>query len=471
MLSINDSSVKLTRRKLLSIGSLGMGGLSLASLLGVKAEAATLKDAVKKKSVIFLFQQGGPSQFETLDPKPEADESVRTVCDVIPTSLPGVQLSEYLPRLAKLAHKFTNVRSFQTLNAGHNIQPIVGPHSLDTSIPVHYSRVVGASRPRSGMPTSAVLYPQVVSDEVPTGRARGNLLETGPYGAGYAPFVPGKGGQLQQDMELNLPPERVFGDRKRLLRELDRLKRELDNSGQIEALDEIQQQAYDILLGGGVSKALDLSLEDPQVLARYDTSQYATQGAWDKVNRGKQGLYDANAGSVGKLLCLARRLCEAGCGFVTIHASYAGVWDMHADGNNLNMVDGMQAIGWSFDHAVSAFIEDIESRGMQDDVLLICCGEMGRTPRINRNGGRDHWAKLAPLLLYGSGFHEGQVIGASNSSGGEPADNPLDPSHLISTIMNTLFDIGQLRLVSGIPLQVLQLGQKAQVGGVGRVSA
>jgi len=164
-------------------------------------------------------------------------------------------------------------------------------------------------------------------------------------------------------------------------------------------------------------------------------------------------------------MCLARRLCEAGCGFVTVHASYAGVWDMHSDLGNLNLIDGMNAIGWSFDHAISTFIEDIEARGMQDDILLICCGEMGRTPRINKNGGRDHWAKLAPLLLYGAGFEQGRAIGSSDKMGGEPADNPLDPSHLISTIMNTMFNIGELRLVSGIPSQVLDLGQKPQIEG------
>lgn len=463
MLTINDASKRLSRRKLLSIGSLGLGGMSLASLMGVKAEAATLSDAVRNKSVIFLFQQGGPSQLETLDPKPEADESVRTVCDVISSSIPGVHFGEHLPRLARLADKFTTVRSFQTLNAGHNIQPMVGPHSLETSIPVHYNRIVGTTRQNTGMPTSTVLYPQSVSEGVPLGRARGNLLETGPYGSGYAPFVPGKGGQLQQDMELSLSRDRFFGDRRTLLSGLDNLKRNADASGQFEALDEIQKQAYEILLGGGISKALDLSLEDPAVLAKYDTSKYVTKGAWDKVKRGRAGFYSAHAGSVGKLLCLARRLCEAGCGFVTIHASYDGVWDMHADPGNLNLIEGMNAIGWSFDHAVSAFIEDIEARGMQDDILLICCGEMGRTPRINKNGGRDHWAKLAPLLLYGAGFQQGQVIGTSDKTGGEPSSNPLNPSHLISTIMNALFDIGQLRLVSGIPSQVLDLGQKPQI--------
>jgi uncharacterized protein (DUF1501 family) len=232
------------------------------------------------------------------------------------------------------------------------------------------------------------------------------------------------------------------------------------------ASDDLQQQAYNILLGGGVARALDLSQEDPAVLSKYDTSEYATEGSWNSVSRGRSGYYDANAGCIGKLLCMARRLCQAGCGFVTVHASYAGVWDMHADGNNLNMTDGMNAIGWSLDHAVAAFIEDIEARGMQDDILLVCCGEMGRTPRLNKRGGRDHWAKLAPLLLYGGGHRRGQVIGQSDPTGSEPVGTPHHQGHLISTIMHTLFDIGQLRLVSGIPPQVLQLGEKPQISGL-----
>ena len=466
MLTINDSRATLNRRQLLTIGGLGMGGLSLASLLGVKAHATELSHAVRNKSIIFLFQQGGPSQLETLDPKPNAPDSVRTVCDVIPTSIPGVHFGEYLPKLAGLADQFTMVRNFQTLNGGHNIQPIVGPHSLNTSIPVHYTRVVGTTHTQTGMPTSTILFPQAVSEEVPRGSARGNLSETGPYGSGYAPFMPGKDGQLQKDMQLSLSRDRFFGDRQSLLRKLDKLRRDADATGQVEALDDLQQQAYDILLGGGVARAMDLSQEDPAVLSKYDTSSFATQGSWNSVSRGKAGYYDANAGCVGKLLCMARRLCQAGCGFVTIHASYAGVWDMHADGNNLNMIDGMNAIGWSFDHAVAAFIEDIEARGMQDDILLVCCGEMGRTPRLNKRGGRDHWSKLAPLLLYGGGYRRGQVIGQSDATGSEPTGTPNHPGHLISTIMHTLFDIGQLRLVSGIPSQVMQLGEKPQISGL-----
>ncbi len=458
MLTIFDGHEPLNRRALLRIGSLGLAGLSLPSLHTAQA-AISQSSAVTGKSVIFLFQQGGPSQLETFDPKPDAPQGVGTMTDVVQTALPGVIFGEAMSRLAGLADRLTVVRSFQTGNAGHNIQPIVGPDSLETNIGVHYSRVVGATRAGSGTPTNAVLFPASVRSDVPKPQARGNLSATGAYGAGFAPFVPGAGGQLQEDMKLCLPRKRFFDDRRELLSQLDRINRQIDATGQVAALDELQQQSYDLLAGGGVSKALDLSQEDPATLARYDTSRFEQGKKWNKVSRGKRGYYNAQAGSIGKLLCQARRLCEAGCGFVTIHASYAGVWDMHADGNNLNVIDGMEAVGRSYDHALAAFIEDVEARGLQDDILLVSCGEMGRTPKVNKRGGRDHWSRLAPLLMYGGGLRGGQVIGQSTRDAGEPSTEELTPKHLISTIMNTVFDIGQLRLQPGIPSQILELGQ------------
>ena len=118
-------------------------------------------------------------------------------------------------------------------------------------------------------------------------------------------------------------------------------------------------------------------------MARYDTSRYLPSHQWTSAQRGRVGMYAGQAKSIGKLLLMARRLCEAGCGFVTVHADYEGVWDFHADGNNLNVRDGMEAVGRTFDHAVAAFIADVESRGLDDKILLVASGEMGRTPRIN----------------------------------------------------------------------------------------
>lgn len=466
MLRIFDGAQPMSRRELLRVGGLGLGGLSLSSLFEARALAKGKPNPLTGKSVIFLFQQGGPSQLETFDPKPDAPSGIRTVGDVIPTSIPGVQFGGAMSQLAKLAHKFNLVRSYSTKNGGHNIQPIVSNYSKQAAISTHFAKVAGATRAISGTPTTAVLFPAAVSKDVPGPSARGNLSETGTYGKGFAPFIPGKGGKLQEDMKLSLPRDRFLNDRQSLLRELDRLNRKADADGQIAAADDIQQQAYEVLLGGGVSKALDLSQEDARTLAMYDTARYDGGTKWNKVNRGKAGMYNAQANTIGKLLLQARRLCEAGCGYVTIHASYAGVWDMHADGNNLNMSDGMQAVGRSFDHAVAAFIRDCEQRGLSEKILLVCCGEMGRTPRINKNGGRDHWSRLAPLMLYGGGLGGGKVIGQSDKQGGEPNSTPYHPGHLISTILRTMIDPGELRLLSGIPQEITQLLDNDPIGGL-----
>jgi len=460
MLTITDRGID--RRAFLTIGALGLGGLSLPSLL--KARDASETSLATGKSVVFLFQQGGPSQFETFDPKMDAPDGIRTVTGRVQTSVPGLHFGDSLPRLAKVADKLTVVRSFQTNNGGHNIQPIVSPDSLNANIGSLCSRVIGATRPISGMPTNVVIFPDSVCSDVLKGRARGDILATGGLGSAYAPFIPGAGGQLQKDMRLTLPRERLE-DRQQLVADLDRLGRQVTGSDEYKLLDEQQKQAYEILLGGGVANALDLSKEDARTLARYDTAQYTRPDGWSKVARGKGGMYTGHARALGKQLLLARRLCEAGCGYVTIHAGYDGVWDMHADSNNLNMQDGMQAVAPAFDHAVAAFVEDLEARGLSDKILLVCCGEMGRTPRINKNGGRDHWARLAPLLLHGGGIPAGAVIGRSNRDGGEPANDPLTPKHLISTILHALFDVGKLRVAPSLG-PIAKLAEHSPIPGL-----
>jgi uncharacterized protein (DUF1501 family) len=459
MLKICDGRC-LARRDFLTIGTLGLGGLSLSSLLA----AAERPRHVTGKSVIFLFQQGGPSQFETFDPKPDAPEGIRTLTGTVPTTLPGVRFGTPLGQLARVAHKLTIVRSFQTNNAAHNIQPIVSPDTLQANIGSLFSRVVGAMRPDSGMPTNTVLFPQAASTEVTPGSARGDIAATGSLGAVYAPFIPGADGALQRNMRLNLARER-FDDRRALLAEFTRVQSLRERAADNLSVDRFQDQAYQLLLSNRVADALDLTREDPRLVARYDTSRYARADGWASAARGRRGYYSGHARSLGKLLLLARRLCEAGCGFVTIHADYEGVWDMHADGNNLNMVDGMEAVGRSFDHAVAAFVADVEARGLENDVLLVCCGEMGRTPRVNRNGGRDHWPKLAPLVCYGAGCRPGQVIGHSTRDGGEPATENLTPKHLISTILRTVFDAGQLRLIPELN-QVSRLADHPAIPGM-----
>ena len=464
MLTLCETGPGLSRRDFLTIGSLGWGGLTLSSLLAGQAWGGKSPSVTSGKSVIFLFQQGGPSQFETFDPKLDAPDGIRTITGTIQTSLPGVLFGEKLPRLAALAHKLTVVRSFQSNNGGHNIQPIVGPDSLNANIGSLYSRVVGPTRADTGLSTNTVIFPDAVCDDVLKGKARGDIAATGSLGAAFAPFVPGSGGDLQRNMRLALPAER-FANRQQLATQLDSLSEQLDELAEMQEVDRIQRQAYQVLLSGDVANALDLSKEDPRTVEAYDTRTCTRPDGWSKAARGKAGMYNGHARALGKQLLLARRLCEAGCGFVTIHAGYDGVWDMHADGNNLNIADGMEACGPAFDHSIAAFIEDVEARGLRDKILLVATGEMGRTPKINKNGGRDHWGKLTPLLLYGGGLRGGQVIGQSTRDGGEPISDPLSPKHLISSLLRTLFDAGQLRLMPSLS-QISRLADHPPIPGV-----
>ncbi|MEI7686995.1 MAG: DUF1501 domain-containing protein [Planctomycetota bacterium] len=446
MLSICDNSVGMNRRKMLTVSGLTLGGLALSGSSRSQAADASASSVLTGKSIIFIFQQGGPSQFETFDPKPNAPQDIRTIGRCIQTALPSVLFGETMQQTARLADKLTIVRSFQTGNAEHNIRPIVGPESLGANVGAIYSRVAGSTHPETSMPTNAVIHPQAVSSEAVRGAGRGDFLATGPFGSPFAPFVPGGASQLLNNLRLNLSPSR-FQDRRTLLTEFDRMRSEFEEDATFSSFDRNQRQACDAIMSGRVAEALDLSREDPRLVARYDTSRFNAPDNWASANRGRRGYYTGHAKAFGKSLLLARRLCEAGCGFVTVHSDYEGVWDMHADGENLNMADGMNAVGRSFDHGIAAFIADVEARGLSDKILLIATGEMGRTPRINRNGGRDHWAKLAPLLLYGGGMTGGRVIGQSTRDGGEPASDEYTSANLVSTILHTAFDTGKLRLL------------------------
>lgn len=442
---------------MLSVGSLGFGGLTLANLIAARAMAGTgEKPLTTGKSVIFLLQHGGPTQFETFDPKINVPDRIRTVGGVTSTSVPGVTFGATMAGLAKWAHRVAVVRSYASGSGGHSIRPLVSKGSLEANIGSLFSRVAGTIDPHEGMPTNVTLFPNsVVPNDLGPDERFGKFSQTGPLGSAYAPFAPGGGSVLQQNMTLDLSRRR-FDDRRALLTSLDRLRGELDATGSMEGIDKYRRQAYEMLLRG-VADAFDLSREDPQTIARYDTSQFVEPTRYsDKSNGSKsRGWYQSNARTLGKLLLLARRLCEAGCRFVTVATRF--VWDMHADKNNLGIERGMDGVIAPYDHAVSAFIEDCEQRGLSDDILLASTGEMGRTPKINKRGGRDHWGRLTPLLLYGGGMTRGQVIGQSTRDGGEPDVNPVGEQHLISTILHTLLDVGEVRLRTNFPNDLMNL--------------
>ncbi|HET6881624.1 MAG TPA: DUF1501 domain-containing protein [Pirellulales bacterium] len=456
MITIGDVDRRFGRREFLRVGSLALGGVSLADMLAARA-AANNVPLVTDKSVIFLFLHGGPSQFETFDPKMTAPAEVRSANGELATRIPGVTFGGAFPRLASLADKLTIVRSFTTGDANHDIKPIVCRDSLGANIGSLYSRIAGPNRPATGMPTNVALYPQAVdAGALPAVKNFGDFEASGPLGKSVAPFVPSGKGEMQEAMRLTLPLTRL-DDRRRILGQIDRVRWQAD-AGLLDGIDRLREQAYRVILGS-VADAFDVQKEDAATLARYDTASLVRPEAISKQWNNHKNYRD-HSQTLGKLLLLARRLCEAGCGFVTVTTSF--VWDMHADVNNAGVDEGMGYMGVPLDYALSALIEDLEARGLDDRVLVVVCGEMGRTPRLNARGGRDHWGNLAPLLLYGGGLPKGQVIGQSTRNGGEPLTEPVSIKNLLGTILHTLLNTGEVRVTRGVPDDINRLLSEAE---------
>ena len=461
MLHLTDNSV--SRRSFLSVGSLALGGVALPDLLRAQETVKNLGGVAKDRTVVFLFMHGGPSQTETFTPKMGAPSGIRSMTGEIPTRLPGITFGSTFEKLARLNDQFSIVRSFTTQSGAHDSKPIVSKQSYNAQIGGHYARVAGGSHPVTGMPRNIWLHPQAVNPEATDPIMKlGRFDVTGPLGPAFAPFQPSGKGDFRADMKLTVDPARL-GDRKMLLNGLDQFRRTVESGKVTGGLDKFQSQAFETLTGG-ISEAFDITKEDPKVLARYDTAGLMDveriSKRWNNRPR-----YQNHVNNLGKLMLMARRLAERGAGFITVTTDF--VWDMHADKNNATMTEGMQYVGRPFDHAVSAFIEDVEARGLRDKILLVCCGEMGRTPKLNKRGGRDHWAKLAPLMIYGGGFDGGRVIGQSDRMGGEPVTDAFNPRHLISTILRSVIDPGQLRLLPNVPKEVTELLDHPPITGLG----
>ncbi len=439
------------RREFLQVGSLALAGLSLPDLLAERAQAATAGRVVKDKAVVLLFLQGGPSQIETFDPKMTAPAEIRSVTGEAPTALPGITFGGTFPQLAQRARRLAVVRSFASDNANHqNYVAVAGGGTPPVPLGSLYTRVAGPNNARTGMPSQVVVTPEAVSPGLKLQanfetQALQKYLQAGQLlGPAYAAFDPSGGGTMRQDLELRLPRER-FDDRRRLLTELDQFKRRMDRTRALAAMSTFEQQAYEVIVRG-IREAFDLAKEDPRIVERYDTSKLFRMEdlhRWNDMRRSSHLL--------GKQLLLARRLVEAGCGFVTV---FDAGWDMHANNNSPKNMAGLQQLGHQVDHAVAAFLDDVAARGLSEKILLVVTGEMGRTPRINKGGGRDHWANLTPLLLAGGGLKMGQVIGRSDKQAGTPATEKYTPRHLLATIMHVLLDLGAVRVNREVPRNV-----------------
>ncbi|MGE3806691.1 MAG: DUF1501 domain-containing protein, partial [Gemmataceae bacterium] len=348
MFSIFDPTNRKNRRDFLKIGALGLGGLTLPDLLKARAASST-----HDRSVIFLFLHGGPSQFETFDPKMSAPAGNRSATGEIKTALPGVTFGSTFEKLAARAKDLAVVRSYRPGDAGHNIKPIVHAETGNANMGALYARLAGANHPVSGMPRNVMLFPRAVDAKTQEGNLRfGNFLSSGTLGANYSPFSPTKGGALQENMRLKIAKDQLE-NRRQLLASLDGIKSRLDTTGEMDALDRFQQQAFDVILRGAAD-AFDLAKEDPKVVDRYDTSKLARPDNISKKWNNYKNYCD-NGATLGKLLLLARRLCEAGCGFITVTTNF--VWDMHADNNNAGVAEGMGYMGSPLDHALGAFLD------------------------------------------------------------------------------------------------------------------
>jgi hypothetical protein len=428
-----------------------MGGLSLPSLLAAKAKAASGDDPISGKSVVLLFLHGGPPHIEFFDPKMTAPSEIHSITGEVQTGLPGITFGGTFPKLAAMTDKIAVVRSYASKNSGHTYGGVAsGNNPTKAAMSAIYSRIAGTNHPRTGMPRNVLVRPEAIEEGLQLGsnfetKALPTVVASGELPKTFEAFDPSGGGPLTEAMQLKIAEDRLT-DRRSLLGGLDQLRRQLDESKLLERADKYQQQAFEMITRG-IAKAFDISKEDPRTLAMYDTTGLFNMQELTKY-------YDMRRATnlLGHQMLLARRLCEAGCGFVTVSD---GGWDYHANGNSPKGMTGIWPMGGQVDHAVSAFIQDLHDRGLEKDILLAVTGEMGRTPRINKNGGRDHYGELTSLLLAGGGLKMGQVIGQSDGTAARPSTISYDPRHLLGTIVRTLFNVDVLRVTRGIPRELV----------------
>ena len=412
-----------SRRDFLKVGTLGMAGLGLSDLLRMRSEARAAGTDVKDTSVIWLWLSGGPTHVETFDPKMTAPAEYRSVTGEVATSIPGVTLGGTFPKMAAVADKMSFVRSFAHTNSGHG----GGTHFVMTGYDNRNIDNGGLpTRPSIGSILSRSRGPNNLQTGIPTYVRLGGIGADGPafLGAAYNPFDPG--GQARNNMSMVVERGRL-DNRRSLLKGLDQVNREADRARLMEGLDAFEQQAFNLVLSRS-QQAFDLKYEDPRVVDRY----------------GK---------GLGQQLLTARRLCEAGCGFVTIN--YGG-WDMHG-----KIKDAMTKRSPQLDHGVAALVEDMQQRGLEKNILLVISGEFGRTPKVNGGAGRDHWAPLSTLALAGGGLQMGQTVGESAAKVDVPKTTPITPQDLMSTVFHVLGLDPRMQFVNqaGRPVYMVEDGK------------
>lgn len=419
------------RRSALRVGGLGLLGLHVPGLLKALEEAKGPRP--KAKSVIFLFQFGGPSHIDMFDMKPDAPEQVRGPLKPIATSAPGIQICERLPRMARVMDKVTLIRSMHHTMQNHNSAsyyaltghaPPVDDIRLRDSIELYpaYGSIVDRFAPGPADLPTFVAYPHVIRDGSVTPGQHASFL-----GKGHDPLLftedPATPGFRLPQLSLpeGLPLERV-GRRRELQALIDRQWKSLEGAAEARGLDALTQKAMSMLASPRLAAAFDLSREPESLRDRYGRHTY------------------------GQSLLLARRLVEAGVRVVTVYFSSsiggqsktAGGWDTHGF-NNTRMFPIIDAYHLPItDQTLPTFLEDLDGRGLLDETLVLWMGEFGRTPRINANESRDHWPRCYTALLAGGGVKRGHVHGASDRDGAFPATAPVRPDDLAATLFHLL---------------------------------
>lgn len=444
-----------TRRELLRIGALGLGGLSLPALFRLEQAAAASRSA-KARSVIVLFLSGGPSQLDMFDLKPDAPEEIRGTFKPIATKVPGIRLSEHLPRMARLAGKFAVVRSMTHSNANHpaaaywmmvgspmtrNAPQVVTTSREDRPHPGSAAAKLLGARP--GMP-AFVMVPEAIS---PVGPERPGQ-HAGFLGAAYDPYrvnsdpnladySPGSLGRRQEITATRL------AERRELLHSVSEQARHLEQTAAAHVLDPYYVKAFDLISSPAAKRAFDIKAEPDRTRERYGRHVF------------------------GQSVLLARRLVEAGVRLVHVN------WVRHDNAKGGQGYDSHRDhLAWCqrellppTDAAFASLIEDLADRGLLEQTLVLMIGEFGRTPRFNNAGGRDHWPSCFSIVAAGGGVRGGQVYGASDKIAAQPVANPVTPQDLIATLYHclgvdphtTIYDLlhRPLPLVDGNPVRGL----------------
>ena len=406
----------VTRRSFLQVGTLGLGGLALPDLLRLRALGAT---AARPKSVILIWLSGGPGHMETWDPKPDAPGGFRGPFGAIPTNVPGVHFGELLPEQARRMDKLAVLRGVNHGTGDHTkgnhwmLTGFEGPAFNAPDNQVQRRPAMGSAVARLRAAGRAGLPSYIAVPNLRGGTD--NLFHYAAYLGGAAnPFVVESDPNDAKFQVKHLTPPKGLSlsrleDRRRVREALDGLRRDADPK--LRDLDAYYQQAFAMLTGKEVAAAFDVNAEDPRLRDRYGRHTF------------------------GQSALLARRLVQAGTPFVTVNCV---PWDHHGTKPQLTTEDGARKLIPPLDRAIGTLIDDLIARGLYDSTLVVAMGEFGRTPRMNKDAGRDHWGNAFSVLMGCGSMRMGQVIGRSSARGEHVVDRPVSPQDVAATVYHHL---------------------------------